>query len=243
MQLTLRQRQRVLSLLALWGLLTLLCAVTGPFGTHDVMGFGGRATYWGVVVAGSILGSALVARVVTRSMVQELVLWLVFSAALALGVHLLNVALFPADATTGGLLYLFGVVAAVVGVVNGMLYLARKTLAPAGAEPGTPDPTLRFLRRLPLEHRGPLVRIEAQDHYLNVVTTKGSALVLMRLSEAIDELEGARGLQTHRSHWVALDAVSAHKRREGRDLLILSDGAEVPVARTRRQAAKDAGLF
>ena len=42
MQLTLRQRQRVLSLLALWSLLTLLCAVTGPFGTHDVMGLGAR---------------------------------------------------------------------------------------------------------------------------------------------------------------------------------------------------------
>lgn len=243
MQLTLRQQQRGLSLLALWGLLTLLCAVTGPFGTHDVMGFGLRAAYWGVIVAGSVLGSVVVARVVTRSFVQELALWVLFSFVLALGVHLLNLALFPSEATASGLLYLFGVVAAVVVVVNGMIFLARKTLAPPVADLEAPDPTLRFLRRVPLEQRGPLVRIEAQDHYLNVVTTKGSALILIRLSEAIDELEGARGLQTHRSHWVALEAVTSHRRSEGRDSLVMSDGTEVPVARTRRQAAKDAGLF
>ena len=243
MQLTLRQRQRVLSLLALWSLLTLLCAVTGPFGTHDVMGLGARAAYWGVVVAGSILGSVIVSQMAPRSIMFEVVLWLAFSLAIALGVHLLNLVLFPSDATSSGMLYLFGVVAAVVVVVNGMLFLARKTLVPATSDAVAPDPTLRFLRRLPLEQRGPLVRIEAQDHYLNVVTTKGSALILLRLSEAIEELEGAKGLQTHRSHWVALDAVTSHKRSEGRDSLILSDGAEVPVARTRRQEAKEAGLF
>lgn len=243
MQLTLRQQQRVLSLLALWALLTFLCTVTGPFGTHDVMSLGARAAYWGVIVAGSILGSVWVSRVATRSFLQELALWVVFSFVLALGVHLLNLVLFPVDATPSGFLYLFGVVAAVVVVVNGMLFLARKTLAPSAEEPVSADPTLRFLRRLPLEQRGPLVRIEAQDHYLHVVTTKGSALILLRLSEAIDELEGAEGLQTHRSHWVALEAVTSHKRSEGRDTLVLSDGAEVPVARTRRQAAQDAGLF
>ena len=243
MQLTLRQRQRVLNLLALWSLLTLLCAVTGPFGTHDVMGLGARAAYWGVVVAGSILGSVIVSQMAPRSFVFEVVLWLAFSLAIALGVHFLNLVLFPSDATSSGMLYLFGVVAAVVVVVNGMLFLARKTLVPATSDAVATDPTLRFLRRLPLEQRGPLVRIEAQDHYLNVVTTEGSALILLRLSEAIEELEGAKGLQIHRSHWVAFDAVTSHKRSEGRDSLILSDGTEVPVARTRRQEAKEAGLF
>jgi DNA-binding LytR/AlgR family response regulator len=100
-----------------------------------------------------------------------------------------------------------------------------------------------FLRRLPLELRGPLVRIEAQDHYLKIVTERGSTLILMRLGEAVEALDGVRGLQTHRSHWVSLDAVTAHRRMQGRDVLVMSDGAEVPVARGKRDAARQAGLF
>ncbi len=93
------------------------------------------------------------------------------------------------------------------------------------------------------EQQGRTLTIEAQDHYLSVTTTKGRALILLRLSEALEELAKAEGLQTHRSHWVSLKAVQAHRRVDGRDILVMADGAEVPVARTRREAARDAGLF
>jgi DNA-binding LytR/AlgR family response regulator len=64
----------------------------------------------------------------------------------------------------------------------------------------------------------------------------------MRLGDAMQELAG-QGLQVHRSHWVAPEAVRRHRRDKGRDLLVMTDGAEVPVSRSFRAAAQDAGLI
>ena len=245
MPFTLRQLHGAVPPLVLWLLISLLCAISGPFGTHEGFGLLGRLVYWGCVVGLSILGTLLINRLALHKPWQKIFAWTLFALSIASGVYLVNGIIFGED-RTGGLFYLIAIVGATVLVVHGMLWLAYRSFgapAVAGDAPDTPDATVRFLRRLPIEARGPLVRIEAQDHYLNVVTTKGSALILLRLSEAVEELEGAKGLQTHRSHWVLLEAVTAHRRVEGRDVLVMSDGAEVPVARTRRQAAKDAGLF
>ena len=67
--------------------------------------------------------------------------------------------------------------------------------------------------------------------------------LLMRLGEAVEELQGAEGLLVHRSHWVAFSGVRAHRRDKGRDILQMSDGAEVPVSRSNKAAAQAAGLF
>lgn len=86
------------------------------------------------------------------------------------------------------------------------------------------------------------MRIEAQDHYLNVVTARGSTLILMRLGDAMAELVG-QGLQVHRSHWIATAAVAKHRRIGARDVLIMADGVEVPVSRSFRAAAQEADLL
>lgn len=114
--------------------------------------------------------------------------------------------------------------------------------APQG-EISTEDTETSFLRRLPLDRRGKLIRFEAQDHYLNVVTQKGSALVLLRLHDAVEALKGVDGLQVHRSHWVAKGAVVRHRRAQGRDFLILAPGEEVPVIRSYRPSVQEAGLI
>ncbi|WP_293441494.1 hypothetical protein [Planktotalea sp.] len=38
---------------------------------------------------------------------------------------------------------------------------------------------------------------------MNVTTTLGSEMILMRMADAIDLLDGIAGVQTHRSHWAA----------------------------------------
>ena len=48
-----------------------------------------------------------------------------------------------------------------------------------------------------------LYAIESEDHYLRVHTSAGQELILMRLADAVRELAGVEGLQTHRSWWVA----------------------------------------
>jgi len=172
----------------------------------------------------------------------KLALWFIYALCLTFGVSILNAVVIGNAAMTGSAMYLFGVISATVLVINGMMYLGGGPNSNA-VSPEVQDPATRFLRRLPLEVRGKLVRIEAQGHYLNVVTDKGQALILLRMGEAMAEREGVAGLQTHRSHWVLLAGVSAHRRVQGKDFLILTDGAEVPVARARRDAAKGCGPF
>src|SRR5690606_17132350 len=75
------------------------------------------------------------------------------------------------------------------------------------AEDIPPRPAV--LNRLPHHLRGRLIYMSMQDHYVDVHTDRGNALVLMRLGDAIAETGATPGLQIHRSHWVALDAVRA----------------------------------
>jgi DNA-binding LytR/AlgR family response regulator len=103
--------------------------------------------------------------------------------------------------------------------------------SPAGA------PAPRFLDRLPPRLRGAEIRaVEAQDHYLRLHTSKGEDLILMRLSDAVAELDGIEGAQTHRSWWVAKTAVEAARRNDGRAILSLRGGIEAPVSRAYAKA-------
>jgi hypothetical protein len=91
----------------------------------------------------------------------------------------------------------------------------------------------KFLERLPPKlHGAELWAVEAQDHYLRLHTSRGQDLILMRLADAVDELEGIEGAQVHRSWWVARAAIAEAQRGDGRATLTLKDGAQVPVSRT-----------
>ena len=85
--------------------------------------------------------------------------------------------------------------------------------------------------------------MEAEDHYLRLHTSKGSDLILMRLSDAVTELEGVEGAQTHRSWWVARAAVVDVRRSEGRASLKLKGGQDAPVSRSYARALRQAGWF
>lgn len=108
----------------------------------------------------------------------------------------------------------------------------------AGASPP------KFLARLPLKLRGAeIYAVEAEDHYLRIHTDRGSDLILMRLSDAVAELEGLEGARTHRSWWVAKDAVMDAQRGDGRATLTLKGGVTVPVSRTYARALRREGWW
>jgi len=103
-----------------------------------------------------------------------------------------------------------------------------------------PPPAPKFLERIPMKLRGSeLWAVEAEDHYLRLHTSKGQDLILMRLADAIDELDGVEGAQVHRSWWVARDAIADARRGDGRATLTLKDGSEVPVSRTYARVLRD----
>lgn len=102
----------------------------------------------------------------------------------------------------------------------------------------------RFLDRLPPKLRGArLIAVQSEDHYLRLHTDRGSDLILMRLADALSELEGLEGAQTHRSWWVARDAVRDVARGDGRATLTLDGGLSVPVSRRHARALRAAGWY
>ena len=112
------------------------------------------------------------------------------------------------------------------------------------APPEQADPKAAFLERLPIKYRtADLYAISSEDHYLRIHTSLGEALILMRLADAVRELGGTDGLQVHRSWWVAKAGIIDEKRVDGRSLLVLPSGTEVPVSRSYRSKAKEAGLI
>jgi hypothetical protein len=88
-----------------------------------------------------------------------------------------------------------------------------------------------LLGRIPPDLRGAFLCLQMEDHYVRVHTSKGSALILTRLSDAVLELEGVSGLRVHRSWWVATEAVQTARRVGRTAQLSLSNGLVVPVSR------------
>ena len=84
-----------------------------------------------------------------------------------------------------------------------------------------------------------IVYLHVSGHYVDVATTSGSEIIMMRLADAIADL-GERGMQVHRSYWVAYRHMTRLARRDQRTVLRLTNGREVPVSRTFRPAVREA---
>jgi hypothetical protein len=109
-------------------------------------------------------------------------------------------------------------------------------VAPMGATP-------RIVARLAGLPCTEVLRLTARDHYVDVITRRAQTSLLMRLSDAMAEMDGIPGAQVHRSHWVARAAVAGVRRSGTRLVLDLVDGSSVPVSRGYRDRAEAAGLL
>ncbi len=235
--------------LALMGLVGAVAGLAGPFGTSEAMALVPRLAYWLVVSFGTFAIGALVVLTLPRlpplsrlpAAAGRILASLLAGPAIAAAVAGLNAAiaddLAPGWTDLARLAIQCGLIAAAVTAAIGIARPPAPASAPAlvgGAA---------ILRRLPLERRGRLVRLAVQDHYVEVHTERGMHLLLMRLSDAIDEAEGVPGLRVHRSHWVALESIAAARREGGRVVLVLRDGATVPVSRAHVAELREAGVL
>jgi len=89
---------------------------------------------------------------------------------------------------------------------------------------------LQFLDRLPKEIGKELVSLSMHDHYIDVVTKQGNAMVHLKFSKAMKELKKYPGVQIHRSHWVSVDAIKSAKIVGRAKLVRLFDGRTLPVS-------------
>jgi len=88
-----------------------------------------------------------------------------------------------------------------------------------------------YLRHLDQPLKGELLRVEAQEHYVRLVSDQENRMVLYRFNDIVSELPGKLGMQVHRSHWVAFAAAESLYRDSGRLWLTITDGSKIPVSR------------
>ena len=102
--------------------------------------------------------------------------------------------------------------------------------------------TPAFMARVKPELGSTVIALAAEQHYLRVYTPLGNDLILYRFADAVREM-GARGVQVHRSYWVAKDSVASTETDGTKAQIVLKNGIIVPVSRTYKVAAQQAGLL
>lgn len=241
-----------------WGIamaVGLFLALSGAFGTIELT-LWRRLAYWGVLMtAGTFLGGTIARlffphgdppgpawRLWRNGLLASVAMSAPFTAVVWLGSRIVLGADIPLSRLPMLFVPVF-MVAVVMTALNTLVERQRTALALAEAAPPPPKP-VKFLERLPLRLRdAELWAVEAEDHYLRLHTSKGQDLILMRLADAVAELDGLEGAQVHRSWWVARAALTDVRRGDGRATLTLKDGAQVPVSRTYAKALREAGWY
>ena len=226
----------------------------GPFGTYLNEGLVDRIIHWWQLLMGAYLlirPSILLLLHLARSTelpAYSVVFWgvVISSAPLALIWRTVGQDEFRAlDGYAGLLPFSLLCSLAVMGVSqwaeNADLRLQKRPLRPSQpliteqTDIDTDDtsqsqaPALRS--RLSDSFTGPILALQSEDHYVRVHGENKSELILIRLRDAIAEMDGLHGEQVHRSWWIARNAV-ARTEPSGRSWAItLKNGVVAPVAR------------
>ena len=236
--------------------LALCFAVLGPFGTYTDLSVPVRYAYWiGLVLVGylNILLAAHAVAVlwpglryrwgltaVTLVSALPTTLAVAWVESLTRLAHPVPLSVFPSVYGCVALTQLVTVLFLTrLQPSLSALLLRRAPSQPVDTPAETAAPLPPFFRRIPAHLGDELLALGAEDHYLRLITPLGSDLILMRLSDALDELGEAAGMQVHRSWWVAHNAVDTLRRDGGRTVLLLKNGLEVPVSRTYLASVRD----
>ncbi len=236
-----------------------LLGLLGPFDTYR-MGTGPRMAYWiFMMVAGLAIGRPTL--IVGDWLAAETGLPALAVRSIAIAIGSLPMTLLVAWLFTGfdlahmlhfaGLPVLYGQVL-LISVLTYSVYRAMfrtdVVVSPVPqplVEPAQPaqidQSASRFEARLPRGF-GPLLALSSEDHYVRAHSETSTTLILIRLRDAIAELDPAvDGMQVHRSWWVAREAVTGQKRSDRTLRLVLHNGMEVPVSRERIADLKASG--
>ncbi|NNU49698.1 LytTR family transcriptional regulator [Rhizobium sp. WYCCWR 11279] len=244
LQSTLRELQVFLHSRRFWGTfaaIVLLFAVTGPYGTMESMAFGERLAYWltlhalawAIAILCAVAAERLLREVIVSMFARMMAGSLIAALPIGFAIGLVDY-VFTGEATTlqsGLQRALFAMPLCALFCLLTYMAMSQK-IAEAAAPQETPSPGASILDRLKPENRGSLLRLSVQDHYTEVVTSRGRELVLLRFADALKETAATPGLRVHRSHWVADAHVESLKRDNGRLLILTRDGTAIPVSRS-----------
>jgi DNA-binding LytR/AlgR family response regulator len=234
----------------------LLLGFLGPFGSNPAYPTSTRYAFWlGMTAAGAV--AAVAADAMLPQTRLRAGLMRIGALALVSALPMTFVVAWTMSLVQPGRFFtpqqlpaLFAAVAAVqLLIVYATTITARTADGPkardgaeALPEPGAETIPAAFpsalLSRLPPGIGTDIIALETEDHYLRVHALGGSAVILMRMADAVALLDPQLGAQVHRRWWVA-EAAVAGVRMEGQKLsLCLIDKTLVPVGRTFSAAAK-----
>lgn len=240
--------RRLAADLALWIAVGVVMAILGPFGSSE-RSLPERLLYWQIcMVGGGFIGVAIdepVRARVDHFWARVLLVSTAMTPFVTLLVGFTNHILSPMRLTLGNVLQptfqVFVVCFAVMTLRQ--LAWAEKVTVVVPPEPAS-DPTTAFRQRLSAKRRAAAIHaVEAEDHYLRVHTDAGDELITARFGDALAELAAAPGFQTHRSWWVAAEAIDDVTWRRGRGEAKLKCGLKVPISRSNAGPLKQAGWF
>jgi hypothetical protein len=228
----------------------IIMALSGGFGVGGAT-IVSRLAYWfGLVALGSTIGVLIGVYIMPRAWfaARPWLAWLAIVLALWAPMTVIvtgaNTLVDHYPFTLAMLLKVAPSTLATTAAMTALAFLVRRRDPIATHAAPRDAPPAKFLQRLPAKLAGAsLWAVEAEDHYLRLHTSLGQDLILMRLGDAVTELEGIEGARTHRSWWVARDAVSRVEREDGRIRLVLADGAGAPVSRAYVKPLRAAGWF
>lgn len=249
LQATKRELQRNVSSSRFWiGLICVIAvlAISGPFDTSDVMSLPQRVIYWGgIATATYFLAIIFMTPVIVLSGAERwhwvatcLLAGVVSGIPIGFFVFLVNTQIMGIDDVEWADLTRLIIICTVVAIAVSFLgHLIRPQSEPRDAEQPEPSPPA-FLKRLSPQLRGEILSLQAQDHYVEAVTTVGKELVLIRLGDAVEELNGIDGKRIHRSWWVSRSAIKGLKTEKDRLFVELDDARLIPVSRANEKTVK-----
>ncbi|WP_339928933.1 LytTR family DNA-binding domain-containing protein [Yoonia sp. 208BN28-4] len=226
-----------MSFLALVLLITL-----GPFGTYGDLTLGKRFVYWTILMIGiGFFMHVSITVALATHYLAGMPQWvrMIFGAMIA-AIPSLAILIFVNDVYRPAALTDFNYFVkwaqiVVLGVaIGGLEYVDWKM----PIKPAPPEIVTPFHKRLTAELGRDIVSLSMQDHYVEVTTTTGKEMLLIRFADALDEIAGLPGQRVHRSHWVAARHLVKLERDGPRHLATLSDGRTLPVSATYTKAAQ-----
>lgn len=228
----------------------IVLAVIAPLNTQH-MSLAMRLIFWvGLCLAGG-LGAAAAEGVLKlyrrRSGARDfgpwgVAAWQSIGATLAVSLFLIAPRLPMLPKYMALNLFYIWVIAIVISSVGALQKSGTMSEPRDDSEAGLNSRQAPLYRRLkPALRQCEIYALRSEDHYVRVITSGGDDLILMRLSDAITEVEPVVGLSPHRSWWVAEQGVKTVARKDGKTQITLNNGAVVSVSRSGAKGVKAAG--
>ncbi|WP_193221978.1 LytTR family DNA-binding domain-containing protein [Amylibacter sp. SFDW26] len=247
--------------LTAWGAASVICTLTGPFGTYNLDAFSHRLFFWGCLLFAGIAFCLLCLHTMfnvfpnLRPIYSKLIAISFFTVTYTNAIYFV-VDMIYLSYTTPSILLVYAVVGSIAFSISAAIYWlhirpnelrkkAQETYRnpPIAKSKPKVSPKLSNAVLSKFETDTHIIRLNMRDHYVEVFSDKGAKYIHMRFADAVGALSSLNGMQVHRSHWVNLDNVQDVIKSKGKISFKMSDGAEVPISRTKQKELKEMGLL